>query len=253
MGLYFLQTGAIHRPSDVLYDRAGAAFALAEPDSYDWPTLLRGAAWLHLSGVTPALGAKAAAAAIAAARAAHALGVQVSFDGNYRPKLWEAWNGDAPALLRQILEHTDLLFADYRDIGVVLGGEFGQDTAEARIDAAAAAAFAAFPRLQRLATTMREQHNVDHHALSARLVGRDGGTCSAGPHALVPIVDRIGAGDAFAAGTLHGIIHGWDDARALQFGLGAACLKHSVPGDFNLLGADDVAAFVNQGRFDVRR
>lgn len=253
MGLYFLQTGAIHRPSEVLYDRAGAAFALADPDGYDWPALLEDADWLHVSGVTPALGERAATAAIAAVRAAQQLGVRVSFDGNYRPKLWEAWSGDAPALLRQILEHVDLLFADHRDIGVVLGGRYDQAAHEDRIDAAAAAAFAAFPRLQRLATTLREQHSVDHHALSARLVTREGQVFQAGSHEIAPIVDRIGAGDAFAAGVLHGIIQDWDDDETLRFGLGAACLKHSVPGDFNLLGADDVAAFVNQGRFDVRR
>src|SRR5687768_6131452 len=99
MGLYFLTPGAVHRPSEVLYDRAGSAFALADPAAYDWPALLAGADWLHLSGVTPALGERAAAAAIAAAREARRLGVKVSFDGNYRPKLWEAWNGDAPGLL----------------------------------------------------------------------------------------------------------------------------------------------------------
>lgn len=253
MGLYFLTPGAVHRPSEVLYDRAGSAFALAGPDSYDWPALLAGADWLHLSGVTPALGERAAAAAIAAAREARRLGVKVSFDGNYRPKLWEAWNGDAPGLLKQILANTDLLFADHRDMAVVLGHEFTQESAEQRVDAAAAAAFAAFPGLGRLATTLRTQHSVDHHALSARMLTRDGRVFQAGSHEIAPIVDRIGAGDAFAAGVLHGLISGQEDGDALRFGLGAACLKHSLPGDFNLLGVDDVASFVNQGRFDVRR
>lgn len=253
MGLYFLTTGAIFRPSEVLYDRAGSAFALADPAGYDWPALLAGADWLHLSGVSPALGEAAAAATIAAARAARSAGVKVSFDGNFRPKLWQAWQGDAANILRQVLECTDLLFADHRDMAVVLGTAFGQDTPEARVDAAAAAAFAAFPGLQRMATTLRRQHSVDHHTLSARLVARGGGVQQAGSHEVSPIVDRIGAGDAFAAGLLHGLLTGQGDAGSLAFGLAAACLKHSVPGDFNLVGAADVAAFVSEGRLDVRR
>src|SRR5690606_14615759 len=96
MGLYFLAPGAIHRPAEVLYDRAGSAFALAAADAYDWTALLAGADWVHLSGITPALGANTAAAALAAARAARAAGAKVSFDGNFRPSLWQAWNGDAP-------------------------------------------------------------------------------------------------------------------------------------------------------------
>jgi 2-dehydro-3-deoxygluconokinase len=253
MGLYFLVPGAIHRPSEVLYDRANSAFALADPQAYDWPALLHGAQWLHLSGVTPALGLRGAEAAIAAARAARALGVQVSFDGNFRAKLWESWRGDVAGILREIMTCADLVFADHRDIAVVLGQRFEQhDTAE-RIDAAAAAAFAAFPQLTRLATTLRTQHSVDHHELSARMRVRGGAMHQTGNQNIAPIVDRIGAGDAFAAGVLHGLIRGQDDADALRFGLAAACLKHSVPGDFNMLSAEDVAAFVNQGRFDVRR
>jgi 2-dehydro-3-deoxygluconokinase len=253
MGLYFLATGALQRPSEVLYDRAGSAFALADPASYDWPVLLAGADWLHLSGVTPALGERAATAAIAAAEAAQALGVKVSFDGNYRPKLWEAWQGDAPGLLRRILANTNLLFADHRDMAVVLGGRFDQDSAEARVEAAAHAAFEAFPAVTRLATTLRTQVSVDHHRLSARMVVRDGDVHTSGPHDLLPIVDRIGAGDAFAAGVLHGLLTGAGDAASLAFGHAAACLKHSLPGDFNLVGVSDVEAFLGQERLDVRR
>lgn len=253
MGLYFLATGALQRPSEVLYDRAGSAFALADPASYDWPTLLAGADWLHLSGVTPALGERPAIAAITAAETAQCLGVKVSFDGNYRPKLWDAWQGDAPGLLRRILANTDLLFADHRDMAVVLGTRFDQDRAEARVEAAAHAAFEAFPTVTRLATTLRAQLSVDHHRLSARLVKRDGSAYAAGPHELLPIVDRIGAGDAFAAGVLHGLLTGADDAGSLDFGLAAACLKHSLPGDFNLMGVADVEAFLGQERLDVRR
>ncbi|MCC8553170.1 sugar kinase [Xanthomonas hortorum] len=253
MGLYFLTTGAIHRPSEVVYDRADSAFALAPADAYDWPRLLEGAQWLHLSGVSPALGADVAQATLAAARAARAAGVKVSFDGNYRPKLWQRWQGDARGILHQLFDCADVVFADYRDIGVVLGGEFPQDTLEARVEAAAQQAFAAFPQLQLMACTQRVAHNVDHHSLGAMLVPRSGEVARAPSEELTPIIDRIGGGDAFAAGVLHGLIEGWSLEDTVRFGLAAGCLKHSIPGDFNPLSVADVQACVGDARFDVRR
>ncbi|WP_115560866.1 sugar kinase [Xanthomonas arboricola] len=253
MGLYFLTTGAIHRPSEVVYDRADSAFALASADAYDWPRLLDGAQWLHLSGVSPALGADVAQATLAAARAARAAGVKVSFDGNYRPKLWQRWQGDARGILHQLFDCADVVFADYRDIGVVLGGEFPQDTLEARVEAAAQQAFAAFPQLQLMACTQRVAHNVDHHSLGAMLVPREGAVARAPSEELTPIIDRIGGGDAFAAGVLHGLIEGWSLDDTVRFGLAAGCLKHSIPGDFNPLSVADVQACVGDARFDVKR
>ncbi|CAD0303259.1 sugar kinase [Xanthomonas sp. WHRI 8391] len=253
MGLYFLTTGAIHRPSEVVYDRADSAFALAPADAYDWPRLLEGVQWLHLSGVSPALGADVAQATLAAARAARATGVKVSFDGNYRPKLWQRWQGDARGILHQLFDCADVVFADYRDIGVVLGGEFPQGTLEARVEAAAQQAFAAFPQLQLMACTQRVAHNVDHHSLGAMLVPRSGEVARAPSEELTPIIDRIGGGDAFAAGVLHGLIAGWSLEDTVRFGLAAGCLKHSIPGDFNPLSVADVQACVGDARFDVRR
>jgi 2-dehydro-3-deoxygluconokinase len=250
MGLYFLSHGALHRPSEVLYDRADSAFVRAV--GYDWDRLLEGAGWLHLSGVSPALGETTAQATLAAARAARRLGVKVSFDGNFRGKLWQAWNGDAPTILRQIFAEADLLFADHRDIAVVLGipatGE-----GEAAVAEAAAHAFAAFPHLSWLASTVREQHSVDWHTLSALMVGRDGASHRTPAYDLRAIVDRIGTGDAFAAGILHGLMTGMGPAESVHFGLGAACLKHSLPGDFSLASRLDIQAFVAGSGFHVRR
>ncbi len=253
MGLYFLTPGAIQRPSDVLYDRADSAFARAGGGEHDWETLLAGADWLHVSGVSPALGQLAADRTLQAVRAARAAGVKVSFDGNFRPKLWEAWQGDAAGILRTIMAVADLLFASHRDIQVVLGQSFPQATSQERFLAGAEAAFAAFPGLQRMAATIRVQHSVDHHALSAIDARRDGTSHLTPVYELASIVDRIGTGDAFAAGVLHGAMTGMDDAEGLHFGLGAACLKHSLPGDFNLLGAGEISGFLAQSGFDVRR
>lgn len=253
MGLYFLSTGSILRPSEVIYDRAGSTFATAAADRIDWSPILAGASLLHLSGVTPALGADAAAGCLRAAKAASAAGIDVVFDGNFRAKLWDVWKGDAASITRQLMAEATLLFADHRDIGIALGWQAPQGDAESRIAAAAEAAFRAFPKLQRMASTIREQRNVDHHALSAVIVNRSGTVARTPVYELTPIVDRIGGGDAFAAGVLHGLASGMDDAQAVHFGVGAASLKHSVPGDFNLVGVDDVAALIGDGRLDVKR
>lgn len=253
MGLYYLVSGAIQRPSEVLYDRAGSAFALADPRAYAWDDLLAGARWLHLSGVTPALGPAAAAAAQDAAEAATRLGVRVCFDGNYRSKLWCAWDGQPAQRLRALLAHCELLFASDRDIDVILGDGERHGHPVERIVAAAGRAFAAFPRLMRMASTLRTPRSVDHHVLGAVMVERAGAVHTTPEYELAAIVDRIGTGDAFAAGVLHGLIAGCDGMRALEFGLGAACLKHSVPGDFNRVGVADVEAFLADGGFHVRR
>lgn len=248
MGLYFLAQGAVRRPSEVLYDRADSAFARA-PDACDVGASVAGADWFHISGVTPALGRGAANAAIAAVRAAEAAKAVVSFDGNYRSKLWESWKAEAPAILRQLFQHADIVFGDERDIGLVLGRTFGEG--EGRHAKAAAEAFAAFPKLKRIAFTVRETHAVDDQTLSAEMFTRSG-------HHVVPgvrlsaIVDRVGTGDAFAAGVIHGLLAGESDRDALAFGLAAACLKHSIPGDLLTLGVEDVRAAMNED-LDVKR
>jgi 2-dehydro-3-deoxygluconokinase len=253
MGLYFLAPGAVLRPSEVHYDRAGSAFALAEPDSFDWDALLAGADWLHISGVTPAVGPNPSESALRAVRAARRLGVRVSFDGNYRAKLWAVWQGDGPAILRELLSHTDLAFVDDRDIALVLGRRFDEPDLRARRRAAAAAAFEAFPHLSRVVATVRVQQGVDDQQISALLFARGGGEAEARPYALSGVVDRIGAGDAFAAGLLHGLLQGQADQEALNFALAAAALKHSVMGDFNLVSEADVQALAAGGGLDVKR
>jgi 2-dehydro-3-deoxygluconokinase len=254
MGLYFLETGAGLRPSEVLYDRAGSAFALAGADAYDWPQCMVRARLFHISGVTPALGQATADAALAAARAGRAAGAQVSFDGNFRPKLWAAWGADPGAVLRGLVAEADIAFADHRDIAVLLGDEASAaDEPSARFAAAAARAFAAFPHLRRIATTVRNQHSVDHHSMSALMASREGALYATPTRAIDGIVDRIGTGDAFAAGVLHGLLTGMRDGDSLAFGLAAACLKHSIPGDFNLASRDEVLALMRSDTLDVKR
>jgi 2-dehydro-3-deoxygluconokinase len=248
MGLYFLTPGAVLRPSEIIYDRAASAFAEADPARYGWSALFAGAAWLHVSGVTPAVSERAAQAALAAVRTARSLGMRVAFDGNYRASLWGMRGSDGADVLFELLNNADLAFADQRDIALVLKRP---ELAQGDRAVAMQAAFAAFPQLERIAATVRTQHSVDRHDLSATLFTRDG-VITARTYQLQDIVDRIGTGDAFAAGVLHGLHSGWNDADALEFGVAAAVLKHSISGDFNLASEAQVQA-ICKGSLDVRR
>lgn len=246
MGLYFLEPGAVRRPSGITYDRAGSAFAEADPDALDWISIFPGADLFHISGVTPAIGAKAADAAIRAVKAANAAGVPVSFDGNYRALLWDAWEGDGPAILREILVSATYAFINERDIALILRSRF-----ESR-EGAFEAAFAAFPRLVAIAATTRQQSSVDDQAIAGELVTRDKRWVSP-VHELPGVIDRIGGGDAFAAGALHGLITGRDEQYMIDFAVAAGALKHSIPGDFNRVSVSEVEAAMAGGSLDVRR
>jgi 2-dehydro-3-deoxygluconokinase len=243
MGLYFLTPGAGLRPSDIIYDRAGSTFASAPP--IDWSATLKGADWLHVSGVTPALNAATAEGALAGMRAARAAGVKVSYDANFRAKLWEARGGDPRDTLDAMFAEADLAFAEARDIALVTG-ETVADNAAAEI------AFARYPRLQRIAATERKIVSADHHELGAAMFTRIGTTQSA-PRTLTGIVDRIGGGDAFAAGLLHGLVTNAGEQAALDFAVAAAALKHYIVGDFNLSTVADVNFLLSNSGSDVRR
>ncbi len=253
LGLYFITPGAVLTPTEVLYDRTGSAFAETPPADWDWATLLSGADWLHVSGVTPGVGPKACQAALDAADAAVARGVKLSFDGNYRSRLWATWNGDPAAVWRNLLDRATVAFVNDLDIALALGETFAETDLIARRRAAATRAFAAFPRLETIACTMREMQGVDSCSLGALIFRRDGSQAVSAPRRLTGMVDRIGGGDAFAAGVLHGVISGMGAGDALDFGLSASIVKHATPGDFNRARVADVEAMIAAGGADVRR
>ncbi len=250
MGLYFVTSGAGLRATEVHYDRAGSSFATASTDSWDWTALLTGADRLHLSGITPALGPNGTAMAIAAAEAATRAGVPVSFDGNYRARLWEAWDSDPRSTLTTLIGHADILFGNHRDVSLILDTPFGGDGPQRRREAAEAA-FAHFPRLQIIASTARQADDADRNRVSARIDVRDRGVQTT-EMTITGIVDRVGAGDAFAAGVLHGLRSGLPLEDVAATGLALTALKHSLPGDASLFAQADIDA-VLAGGFDVRR
>jgi len=250
MGLYFQSVGAGLRPSSIVYDRDGSSFALAERQDFDWDRLLEGAELLHLSGITPALGQRSADAALAAAEAARSRRIKISFDGNYRAQLWQRWASDPKAMLCELVGNADILFGNHRDISLLIGRDFGGD-GEARRREAAEAAFEAFPQLRLIASTARHIDDADRHRIAARIDKGDG-SFQTEEVVVAGIVDRIGTGDAFAAGVLHGVLSGANLERTARYGLALACLKHSLPGDASLFTQADIDAFL-AGELDVRR
>jgi 2-dehydro-3-deoxygluconokinase len=246
MGLYFLTPGAVLRPSEIIYDRAGSSFA-EQADAIAWNTALAGAGMLHVSGITPAVSAKGGEAALAAVAAANAANVPVSFDGNYRAKLWEARRETGAPILRKLLESAALAFIDERDIALVLGEIFADR------NAAATAAFRAFPKLQRIAATTRTTHAVDAFSLGTTLHHRDGTLTQSKPLELGNVVDRIGGGDAFAGGLLHGLMKNWPAEDALNFALHTAAAKHGQVGDASHASEALIRSLMADGGKDVRR
>ena len=248
MGLYFLAVGSGLRASQIVYDREASSFALAA--EVDWEAALAGVDLLHLSGITPALGPGSAALALSAVRAAHERGIAVSFDGNYRAQLWQRWEPDPRQHLGPLVASAQILFGNHRDIALLLGRSYSGDGEDRRREAALAA-FDAFPGLQVIASTARRATSADANHIAARVDTREG-AAQTQEVAVTGIVDRIGAGDAFAAGVLHGLRGGCDLATTANYGLALACLKHSLPGDASLFGPGDIEAFLDGG-LDVRR
>ena len=249
LGTYFAETGANERPSQVLYDREGSGIAVAAPGAIDWAAALEGMDWLHVTGITPALSASAAALTLEAVKAARAKGMTVSVDLNYRSKLWR-YGRTAPEVMREIAGLTDVLIGNEEDCQKALG--LGSVPDGGGLDVRAyeeltAMVLAAFPNLSRVAITLRESLSADWNRWSAVL--RTGESFVAGPvHEVRAIVDRIGTGDAFAAGLIHGLGKFRKEDEALAFAVAAAALKHTIPGDWNLAAETGVLALVGGDR-----
>ena len=255
VGIYFLETGADQRPSTVVYDRAGSAMALCGRGSFDWPRLLAGADWFHLTGITPALSRSAADACAEALDAARAAGLRISIDLNFRKKLWN-YGASATDVMPGLVRRADILIANEEDIQLGLGIALPAAADAARSDpyeALARAARAAYPNLSRVAITLRESHSADRNGWSAALL-EPAGFLRSRRYELTDIVDRVGGGDSFAAGLIFGLLEYGDDARALEFAVAASALKHTIPGDINLASRAEVEALAaGDGKGRVQR
>jgi 2-dehydro-3-deoxygluconokinase len=244
MGTYFHNPGAGPRGGDVIYDRAGSAFAFADAGAYDFASALDGVDHLHISGISPAVSKEAAAATSALVEQALTKRCTISFDGNYRASLWQASGRDPRAVLTPLVAQADMVIGNYRDAGLLLGRDFG-DTGPR---SAAEAMFAAFPKLAMMVSTARSTDADETQTVTARIDRREG-LVEAGPIALAGRVGRIGTGDAFAAGVLHRWLESAGDKAALWAGLRAMAVKTAQPGDLPDLMPSDL----DGNRSDIAR
>jgi len=248
LGIYFLEAGTNQRPSVVIYDRDNSGMAQAGPATFDWESAFEGAAWFHVSGITPALSQSTADLSLQAVREAKARGITVSCDYNYRGKLWN-YGKKAPDVMRELVRHVDVGIANEEDCQLSLGITAGNDPGEqqltrgelnvARYEQLCRDVFAAFPNLKYQAITLRESHSASHNGWSACLSdGRQ--FLVSTKYDLTHIVDRVGAGDSFAAGLIYGLATGMGEDEALNFAVAASALKHTIPGDLNLVTRGEV-------------
>lgn len=248
IGIYFLEAGANQRPSRVTYDRGGSSIAAAKPADFDWTNIFDGASWFHVSGVTPAISQRAADLTLEAIGVARSLGVTVSCDYNYRKNLWK-YGKTAPEVMREIVAKVNVGIANEEDCEKALGITSDVDIPSGQLDVEryrriAESVFDAFPNLEKQVITLRQSHSADHNGWSAVLYnGHE--LLSSRYYEITDIVDRVGAGDSFAAGLIYGLITYGDDQRALEFATAASCLKHSIPGDFNRVEVSEVEALMN--------
>ena len=264
LGLYFLETGANQRPSQVVYDRSGSSIAMTEADQYDWDGAFSGATWFHTTGITPAVSEQAAASALASVQAAKAHQCKVSCDLNFRAKLWR-WSDEmaprdlAQQTMRELLPIVDVVIANEEDCETVLGIRASEtDVASGKLaidryPEVAQEVMRQFPNVEMVAITLRESVSASHNNWGAMLQTRDGSFFAPvddqgeyTPYEIRNIVDRVGGGDSFAAGLIYALNTKELAApqTAIAFGVAASCLAHSISGDFNFSSRAEVEALM---------
>jgi len=264
LGIYFLEGGANQRGSSVLYDRQQSAVSLAAPEEYDFQAVLEGVTRLHVTGITPALSENAFRSTLELVQRAKSKGVSVSCDLNFRKKLWRWRPGSDPQMLArecmsQILPHVDLAIGNEEDAEQVLGiRAAGSSVEQGRIEPEAYRAVARqvhglFPNVGQVAITLRESVSASHNNWGAMLFHAQANKTFFAPldeqgdyrpYEIRNIVDRVGAGDSFAAGLIYALDSEEfaDSATAVAFAAAASCLKHSIPGDLNYATLEEIRA-----------
>ena len=250
LGIYYLEGGANQRPSKVIYDRAGSAIALAKPGDIPWDDVFAGAAWFHITGITPAISATAAELSLESVKKARAVGLTVSCDLNYRKNLWK-YGKTAAEVMRKLVKFVDIAIANEEDVQMSLGIQAEVDVHSGSLDQAqyekiALKVLEAYPEMKAIAITLRESRSASHNGWSACFHNRKEFLLSR-HYDITHIVDRVGGGDSFAGGLIYGLLSLPTHQEALEFAVAASCLKHSIPGDFNWCTVDDVKALLKGG------
>ena len=241
VGLYYAETGASMRPSKVIYDRAHSAIAEADISDFDFDKIMADADWFHWSGITPAISDKAAEIVRVACEAAKRHGVTVSVDLNFRKKLWTSEK--AISVMRPLMQYVDVCIGNEEDANMCLGYKPDADVEGGKTDVEGY--YEIFKGMMKefgfkyVVSTLRESYSASHNGWKALIY--DGKTFYESKHYDInPIIDRVGGGDSFSAGLIHGLLSYKDQAKALEFAVAASALKHTIPGDFNLVSTSEV-------------
>ncbi len=241
VGLYYAETGASMRPSKVIYDRAHSAIAEADASDFDFDAIMDGAQWFHWSGITPAVSDKAAELTRLACEAAKRHGVTVSVDLNFRKKLWTSEK--AISVMRPLMKYVDVCIGNEEDAQLCLGFKPDADVEGGKTDASGY--YNIFKGMMKefgfkyVVSTLRESFSATHNGWKALIYnGKD--FYESKRYDIDPIIDRVGGGDSFSGGLIHGLLTKSTQGEALEFAVAASALKHTIPGDFNLVSEAEV-------------
>lgn len=247
VGIYYLETGASMRPSKVIYDRADSAIALANPEDFDFDKIMEGADWFHWSGITPAISDKAAELTRLACEAAKRHGVTVSVDLNFRKKLWTSEK--AISIMKPLMKYVDVCIGNEEDAELCLGFKPDADVEGGKTEAEGYKAI--FKQMKEefgfkyVVSTLRESFSATHNGWKA-LIYNGEEFYESKRYDINPIIDRVGGGDSFSGGLIHGLLtYPTNQGKALEFAVAASALKHTINGDFNLVSEEEVNALAN--------
>ncbi len=248
MGLYFLEKGAVHRSSEVVYERDDSAFSKIRPEMFQWEEILEGADWFHWTGITPAVSSGAAASCLRAIQVANALGVKVSGDIHSRKSLWN-YGLSKNQVIPELVASTDLVIAGTYDLHDI----FGIGTPTSDFTNSAKALQEKFPKIQKVADKDREVLSASHNRIRGKMW--NGNELLLTPfYDVTHIIDRVGTGDAYAAGLVYGLVNEKNDYEALKYAAAACALKHTVEGDANMVSEEEVSRLVLGGKLgEIKR
>ena len=249
IGIYFIESGSAQRGSKVIYDRANSSFATVQTGMVDWESVFKGADWFHWTGITPAISPNAADVCREAIRVASKMEITVSTDLNYRAKLWQ-WGKPAGEVMAELVSMCDIALCNEEDAEKVFGIKApGADFTAGKVEAeqyrfVCEELATKFPSLKTISITLRGSLSASHNTWSG-VLWQNGNFYTAPIYNISPIVDRVGSGDAFMGGLIYGLRkYENDPQKTLNFATAAACLKHSIKGDFNAVSISEVEALI---------
>lgn len=246
MGILYIETGSNARPSRVYYDREDSSIATVQQGSFDWKEILKGADWFHWTGITPALSDNAAAECLKAIKTANEFGITVSCDINYRGNLWR-YGKTAAEVMPEMVAGSDIILGNEEDCEKVFGikpkgfdvEKTNGDVEQSVFRSVCEQMMQRFPKCKKIAVTLRGSISANHNTWGAVLF--DGhNLINSTKYDITNIVDRVGAGDSFMGGLIFGLLNYQDDKLALEFATAASCLKHTLKGDYNWVGVNEV-------------